>query len=113
LFTMFWPDFSIKIRAYVEMIVSFFLMMLFGMAVVLITGIGGPGQSVGDMYYSVWLCFFVTIWLALTCLKQIQEADDTKENQEGETNQMSTIYSPPVNCPPSTWPGRPPLPPIM
>jgi hypothetical protein len=113
LLTMFWPNFSTKIRAHVEMIVSFFLMMLFGMAVVLITGIGGPGQSVGDMYYSVWLCFFVTIGLALTCLKQIQEVDGAERTQEDKATEMTTMYAPPVNWPPPTRLGRPPLPSIL
>ena len=112
---MFWPNFSTKLRAHVEMIVSFLLMMLFGMAVVLITGIGGPGQSVGDMYYSVWLCFFVTIGLAVTCLKQIQEVDGVvvERTQEDKATEMTSMYTPPpIHLPAPTKLGRPPLPSI-
>lgn len=115
LMTMFWPTFSIKIRCYVEMIVSFILMLLFGMAVVLITGIGGPGQSVGDMYYSTWLCFFVTIGLVLVCLEQIRQVDGGKTvavPQENEATEMTTMsYHPPTpSVRPPRRPGRPPLP---
>ena len=115
LMTMFWPTFSIKIRCYVEMIVSFIMMLLFGMAVVLITGIGGPGQSVGDMYYSTWLCFFVTIGLVLVCLEQIRQVDGGKTvavPQENEATEMTTMsYHPPTpSVRPPRRPGRPPLP---
>jgi len=50
----------IRLQAHVEMLISMFLVLLFGVAVALITGIGGPGQSVGDLYYSTWLAFFGT-----------------------------------------------------
>jgi len=38
------------------------LMMLF--AVGRITGIGGPAESVGDLYYSTWLAFFTVAYIA-------------------------------------------------
>lgn len=116
LITMFWPTFSINVRAHVEMLVSFLLVLLFGMAVVLITGIGGPGQSVGDMYYSTWLCFFVTIGLAVACLDQIRHVRDNdavEPSKQVEVTEMKSMYTPPEGIHlPSSRSGRPPISPI-
>ena len=68
--------FTRRVRAHVEMVVSFFLMLLFGTAVATITGIGGPGQSVGDMFYATWFAFLVTIALVIVCYNEIS----TEEN---------------------------------
>jgi len=58
------------------MVVSFFLMLLFGVAVATITGIGGPGQSVGDMFYATWLTFLVTIGVVIVCYTEISKEED-------------------------------------
>lgn len=50
--TLCCPAFPSRIRSHVEMIIACFLVLVFGVAVALITGIGGPGQSVGDLYYA-------------------------------------------------------------
>jgi hypothetical protein len=75
-----------RVQAHVEMLISLFLVLLFGAAVALITGIGGPGQSVGDLYYSTWLAFFVSIGIFLSCYDQIKKEDtaleDHKNNME-------------------------------
>jgi hypothetical protein len=62
-------------QAHVEMVTSFFLVLLFGAAVALITGIGGPGQSVGDLFYATWLAFLVSIGLVAACLEEIWRTD--------------------------------------
>ena len=43
--------FMTRLQAHVEMLTSMFLLLLFGAAVALITGIGGPGQV------RVWIVF--------------------------------------------------------
>lgn len=64
-----------RFQAHVEMIVSAFLVFLFGAAVALITGIGGPGQSVGDLFYSTWLAFGISIGIFFHCYERIQRED--------------------------------------
>lgn len=66
---------SNRLRAHVEAVISVFLVFLFGAAVALITGIGAPGQSVGDLYYATWLAFWVAIGIFVTCYEQIQWED--------------------------------------
>jgi hypothetical protein len=66
------PDFSPHIRSHVEMILSAFLVLLFGVALALITGIGGPGQSVGDLFYASWIAFLVSLGIAMTCYGEIK-----------------------------------------
>jgi hypothetical protein len=66
-----WP-FTNRIRVHVEAVISIFLVLLFGVAVALITSIGGPGQSVGDLYYSTWLAFWVCIGIFMNCYDQIK-----------------------------------------
>ena len=66
-----WP-FTNRIRIHVEAVISIFLVLLFGVAVALITSIGGPGQSVGDLYYSTWLAFWVCIGIFMNCYDQIK-----------------------------------------
>jgi uncharacterized membrane protein len=68
-----------RIQAHVEMLISMFLVLLFGATVALITGIGGPGQSVGDLYYSTWLAFFVSIGIFVSCYDQIKREDSVLE----------------------------------
>jgi hypothetical protein len=40
-----------RYRTYVEASISIILVIVFGAGVAFVTGIGGPGQSVGDLYY--------------------------------------------------------------
>jgi uncharacterized membrane protein len=67
------------------MIISIFLVFLFGAAVALITGIGGPGQSVGDLYYSTWCAFLISIGIFVSCFEQIKledmELDSSQQKQ--------------------------------
>ena len=84
------PDLvSPHIRSHVEMILSAFLVLLFGVALALITGIGGPGQSVGDLFYASWLAFLVSLGIAMTCYSDIKreelrwEQEMTRNEQKG------------------------------
>jgi hypothetical protein len=61
-----------RLQATVEMMISLLLLLIFAAAVALITGIGGPGQVVGDLYYSTWLAFFVSIGIFVACSQKIR-----------------------------------------
>jgi uncharacterized protein YxeA len=81
-----WP-FTNRIRIHVEAVISSFLVLLFGVAVALITSIGGPGQSVGDLYYSTWLAFWVCIGIFVNCYDQIklEEMEMEVQSYKNET----------------------------
>lgn len=66
---------SNRSRAHCEAVISIFLVLLFGVAAAMITGIGGPGQSVGDLYYATWLAFWVSIGIFVSCFDQINLAE--------------------------------------
>ena len=78
--------FSNRSRAHCEAVLSIFLMLLFGVAAGMITGIGGPGQSVGDLYYSIWFAFWVSIGIFVSCYDQIKveemESDHSAQKNE-------------------------------
>lgn len=79
---------SQKTRNRAEALLSIALVLLFGVAVALITSIGGPGQSVGDLYYSTWLSFWVSIGILVSCFDQMQQGESELEvdgsNHEGD-----------------------------
>ena len=83
-------------QAHAEMFLSIFFVLLFGATVALITGIGGPGQSVGDLFYSSWLSFAVSIYIFANCYYQIRmedtyrEADATKMQMPGDSKDQHT-----------------------
>lgn len=71
-----------RFQAHAEMFLSIFFVLLFGATVALITGIGGPGQSVGDLFYSSWLSFAVSIYIFANCYYQIRMEDSDQEPPE-------------------------------
>lgn len=91
------PAFYPHVQSHVEMIISAFLVLLFGVALALITGIGGPGQSVGDLFYGSWLAFLVSLGLGMACYSEIQkdelvwEQEMTKQ-KEADRNESDAPY---------------------
>lgn len=73
------------LRTKVEAVVSFFLVLIFGTAVALITSIGGPGQTVGDLYYSTWLAFWVCIGVFVSCYDQMKQREMELEMERYNT----------------------------
>jgi hypothetical protein len=71
-----------RVQAHVELIVSLFLVFLFIAAVALITGIGGPGQSVGDLFYSTWLAFWVSLASFISCLNELNTEEEKELNDD-------------------------------
>ena len=70
---------STRTRNRAEAVLSSMLVVLFGVAVALITSIGGPGQSVGDLYYSTWLSFWVSIGIFVSCFDQMKQEELASE----------------------------------
>lgn len=68
-----------RMQAHIEMLISLFLVLLFAAAVALITGIGGPGQSVGDLYYSTWLALWVSLGIFVSCYRQLNDEEEVIE----------------------------------
>mmetsp|Transcript_8218 Transcript_8218/g.14469 ORF Transcript_8218/g.14469 Transcript_8218/m.14469 type:complete len:826 (+) Transcript_8218:118-2595(+) len=64
-----------KVRSYAETYISVFLIIIFGVGIALITGIGGPGQSVGDLFYSSWLSFAISLGIFVTCVDVLQQQE--------------------------------------
>ena len=93
------PAFPPRIRFHVEMIVSCFLVLVFAVALAVITGIGGPGQSVGDLFYATWLAFLVSLGIAVSCYGELrytvsEEWNGSKEQAkqgERDTNFIQMI----------------------
>ncbi|CAB9510146.1 expressed unknown protein [Seminavis robusta] len=81
---------STRSRAHCEAVTSIFLMLLYGVGTAMVTGIGSPGQSVGDLYYSTWLAFIVSIGIFISCYDQIKVAELEAKESESMRESFST-----------------------
>jgi hypothetical protein len=79
-------------RTRVEATLSIILVVLFGLAVALITSIGGPGQRVGDLYYATWLAFWVSIGIFISCYDQLRQEETETETMEKYQSHESMNY---------------------
>jgi hypothetical protein len=90
---------SKRLQAHIEMILSLFLVLLFGAAVALVTGIGGPGQIVGDLFYSTWLSFWVALGVFASCYSELNAEEE--EHSPSLSGQRASSFEdeapPPVN----------------
>ena len=64
-----------RVHLYVEMSLSIALLVLFGVGAFVITTIGGPGESVGDLYYATWLAFLVSLAIVKGCHDHIKNCN--------------------------------------
>jgi hypothetical protein len=55
----------------VEAIVGLCLTILYAVAVAFVTGPGGPGSTIGNLYYSTWLSFFLSVAVTLDCISTV------------------------------------------
>ena len=62
---------SSRAQVYFEMFLSGLFVIIFGVAAFIITSIGGPGQSVGDLYIATWLSFLVSIGVCISCYDEL------------------------------------------
>ena len=65
------PDF--RHLAILELITSFSMALLFTLGTYFITGINGPGQVVGDLYYATWGVLTFSIIISETCWEQFSQ----------------------------------------
>jgi len=61
-----------------ESIMSTILAIIFALSLAMVTGIGGPGQAVGDLYYGSWLAFLAALGVA--CGLYTEVSKKTKES---------------------------------
>ena len=62
-----------------ETIMSAMLAIMFAFSLAMVTGIGGPGQAVGDLYYGSWLAFFAAVGVAGSLYAEV-EKEKSKES---------------------------------
>lgn len=87
-----------RVQTHIEMLISIFLVFLFGVSVALITGIGGPGQTVGDLYYSIWLAFWVSLGIFISCFNELREEEKDIERSFRLANEGDNkVCKDPVN----------------
>jgi len=85
---------SHKTRTRAEASLSIILVVSFGIAVSLVTSIGGPGQRVGDLYYSTWLAFWASVGIFISCYDQMTEqnrAETCLEEYQEEEEDMKYV----------------------
>jgi hypothetical protein len=58
----------------VESVVSVVLFCLYGFAVAYLTSEKGPGAPLGNLYYSSWITFGMTFFVATSCFEEFQAA---------------------------------------
>jgi hypothetical protein len=81
-----------KVRTQAETCISVVLVLVFSVGVALITGIGGPGQSVGDLFYSSWLSFLVSIGIFVACVDQLQQQEMEDQVSRYKTEEPNGGY---------------------
>ena len=68
----------IPLRA--EFFLSVLLAFLIGVNAIFATGVGGPAQSVGNLYYATWIGFLLSVRISVACLEQLY---NVHENEGG------------------------------
>jgi hypothetical protein len=66
---------TLPYRNLVETLLSIFLIIVDGAGIALLTGMGGPGQSVGDLFYASWISFVVSVSIFITSVDQLQKQE--------------------------------------
>lgn len=87
-YRFFFPSPSVKALKR-ETIMSTLLAIMFGFSLAMVTGIGGPGQAVGDLYYGSWLAFFAAIGVASSLYAEV-EKEKSKENMFVSSDSSAT-----------------------
>ena len=64
-----------KKQLYAELILAQALTIIFGISLALITGIGGPGQKVGDLYYASWFAFVASLGSACSLHEELRKEE--------------------------------------
>ena len=89
-----------------ETILSTVLAVIFAFSLGMVTGIGGPGQAVGDLYYGSWLAFFAALGVAGSLYAEVlkQKRKET-QYESSDSSTVSSCDNSMVNCstPYSFW----------
>lgn len=90
-----------------ETIMSTILAIIFAFSLGMVTGIGGPGQAVGDLYYGSWLAFFAALGVAASLYAEVlkQRKKESEMYVSSDTSTVSSCDNSMVNCstPYSFW----------
>jgi hypothetical protein len=86
-----------RCRPYLETLLSIVLIIVYGAGLALLTGMGGPGQSVGDLFYASWLSFVVSVAIFVTGVDQLQNQElggspDLEVDCKGEETDVYTTF---------------------
>jgi len=87
-YRFFIPSPSVK-GLIAESVMSSVLALIFAFSLAMVTGIGGPGQAVGDLYYGSWLAFFAALGVASGLYVEVLK----KSQQDHVSSDSSTICS--------------------
>jgi len=60
----------------VQAFMSAIFVHMFSFGAATITGMGGPAQSVGDLYYATWLAFACSLVVSASCIQQFKQQND-------------------------------------
>lgn len=78
-----------KVIFAVECISGAVLLCFYCFAVAYLTSEEGPGAPLGNLYYSTWLAFGLTLFVAASCLEEIQAAKAVYKLRNGQGGDVS------------------------
>lgn len=80
--------------AIMELVASALLVFFFSLGTYIITGINGPGQVVGDLYYATWIIFIFTLVIGESSYDQYKElylsSTDSEQKDDEELQKKSS-----------------------
>ena len=95
------PGKSNKIIFVVECIASGILFCFYCFAVAYLTSEKGPGAPLGNLFYSTWITFGLTLFVAISCYEELQAAKKVyTQNQHGgdaSEGELSSLRSGPAD----------------
>lgn len=80
----------------VEGVISVILFVMYGFAVAYLTSEKGPGAPLGNLYYSTWISFGMTFFVATSCFEEFQAAKTmilTGRRQEQQSIETDSLVS--------------------
>eukprot|EP00565_Helicotheca_tamesis_P005057 CAMPEP_0185723566 /NCGR_PEP_ID=MMETSP1171-20130828/368_1 /TAXON_ID=374046 /ORGANISM="Helicotheca tamensis, Strain CCMP826" /LENGTH=307 /DNA_ID=CAMNT_0028391287 /DNA_START=117 /DNA_END=1040 /DNA_ORIENTATION=+ len=60
-----------KVSLTIEALISTMLFIFYCVGAAVVTGVGGPGEFVGNLYFATWSGFLLTISLSISSIKEI------------------------------------------
>ena len=75
-------------QLFIEASMAAILCALFAIGLGLITGIGGPGQIVGDLYYASWLAFMASLGATGSCYEEIRKKSSRRTCSDHDSDSI-------------------------